>query len=101
MSDAMAAVYDRINYQKSALPVMYGDVDFTLTPERFTDDPQCSSATNAYLPAYSNASLVNPVFRATNTIRVVKLLRLLKLARVFKASRNDYDLFLFSIQLRD
>ena len=47
MSDAMAAVYDRINYQKSALPVMYGDVDFTLTPERFTDDPQCSSAAGA------------------------------------------------------
>ncbi|MBI1261457.1 MAG: DUF2236 domain-containing protein [Rhizobiales bacterium] len=39
MSTALEQVHQRIAYQKAALPVMYGDVDFTITPERFADAP--------------------------------------------------------------
>lgn len=44
MSGNLSAVYERIRYQKTALPVMYGAVDFDLTPERFTLDPAQSTA---------------------------------------------------------
>ncbi len=44
MSSNLDAVYDRIQFQKTALPVMYGDVDFDLTPERFTERSEESSA---------------------------------------------------------
>ena len=43
MTPDLRHVHDRIAYQKSALPVMYGDVDFDLIPERFTDRPEDSS----------------------------------------------------------
>lgn len=39
MSNTLEQVYQRIAYQKAALPVMYGDVDFSVTPERFTENP--------------------------------------------------------------
>lgn len=38
MHPSLAQVHDRIELQKSALPQMYGDVDFTQTPERYTQD---------------------------------------------------------------
>lgn len=38
MSNSLDQVYQRIAYQKAALPVMYGEVDFSLTPERFTEN---------------------------------------------------------------
>ena len=44
MTSTLDHVYKRIDLQKTALPVMYGDVDFSLTPERFTADPSESSA---------------------------------------------------------
>lgn len=38
MTASLDRVHERIQYQKSALPVMYGNVDFSVVPERFTDD---------------------------------------------------------------
>lgn len=61
MSDALAHVYDRINYQKSALPVMYGNVDFEITPERFTDDPGLSSAAGAKQYSQPPADMIERV----------------------------------------
>jgi mpaB/rubber oxygenase-like protein len=43
MHPSLAQVHDRIELQKSALPQMYGDVDFTQTPERYTQDVAQSS----------------------------------------------------------
>ena len=43
MHPSLAQVHDRIELQKSALPQMYGDVDFTQTPERYTQDVAESS----------------------------------------------------------
>lgn len=43
MHPSLAQVHDRIELQKSALPQMYGDVDFTQTPERYTQDVTQSS----------------------------------------------------------
>ena len=34
----------KVAAQKAALPALYGDVDFDITPERFTDDPKASVA---------------------------------------------------------
>ncbi|WP_454717563.1 oxygenase MpaB family protein [Caulobacter segnis] len=34
----------KVASQKTALPALYGDVDFDATPERFTDDPKASVA---------------------------------------------------------
>ena len=34
----------KVAAQKTALPALYGDVDFDVTPERFTDDPRASVA---------------------------------------------------------
>lgn len=42
MQTSLEHVYERIARQKTALPVMYGDVDFSQIPERFTEDPQQS-----------------------------------------------------------
>lgn len=38
MTADLQHVHDRIAFQKSALPDMYGGVDFSITPERFTSD---------------------------------------------------------------
>lgn len=43
MQISLEKVQERIAYQKTALPVMYGDVDFTATPERYTEDISVSS----------------------------------------------------------
>ena len=43
MTASLEDVHKRITLQKTALPVMYGDVDFSLTPERYTDDLSVSS----------------------------------------------------------
>lgn len=43
MRTSLKQVHQRIEYQKTALPVMYGDVDFSLTPERYTEDVSVSS----------------------------------------------------------
>ncbi len=43
MQVSLEKVHERIAFQKSALPVMYGDVDFTMTPERYTEDVSVSS----------------------------------------------------------
>ena len=43
MSVSLADVYKRVEYQKAALPVMYGDVDFDAAPERYTEDISVSS----------------------------------------------------------
>jgi hypothetical protein len=42
MQTSLERVRARIAHQKNALPEMYGDVDFAITPERFTDDPALS-----------------------------------------------------------
>lgn len=44
MSANLDHVYERINLQKTALPVMYGDVDFDIVPERFTENVDESTA---------------------------------------------------------
>ncbi|MCA8899900.1 MAG: DUF2236 domain-containing protein [Hyphomonas sp.] len=38
MSASLADVHARVEHQKTALPVMYGAVDFDAVPERYTDD---------------------------------------------------------------
>lgn len=43
MAPSIAQVHERIALQKSALPVMYGDVDFSATPERYTERVEESS----------------------------------------------------------
>ena len=43
MNVTLEAVRQRIEHQKTALPVMYGEVDFGMTPERYTDDVTVSS----------------------------------------------------------
>ncbi len=40
MQPALDHVYARIAHQKTALPALYGAVDFSITPERFTSDPR-------------------------------------------------------------
>ena len=42
MQSSLERVRARIVHQKTALPAIYGDVDFSITPERFTDDPRQS-----------------------------------------------------------
>jgi hypothetical protein len=44
MNAALEKVRAKVASQKTALPALYGDVDFDLTPERFTDDPKTSVA---------------------------------------------------------
>ena len=61
MSASLEHVYERIAYQKSALPVMYGDVDFSLTPERFTSDPQLSSAAGSKQYSQPPAEMIERV----------------------------------------
>jgi len=43
MQVSLEHVRQRIAFQKEALPVMYGDVDFSVTPERYTGDISVSS----------------------------------------------------------
>lgn len=43
MTTSLEEVHQRVRYQKAALPVMYGDVDFDAVPERYTDDITVSS----------------------------------------------------------
>lgn len=42
MDTSLEAVWARVRAQKTALPELYGEVDFDVTPERFTDDPALS-----------------------------------------------------------
>jgi len=44
MNAALEKVRAKVASQKTALPALYGDVDFDSTPERFTDDPKVSVA---------------------------------------------------------
>jgi hypothetical protein len=44
MNAALEKVRAKVASQKTALPALYGDVDFDATPERFTDDPKASVA---------------------------------------------------------
>ncbi len=44
MSAALDQVWAKVTSQKTALPALYGDIDFSITPERFTDDPAQSVA---------------------------------------------------------
>lgn len=44
MNAALEKVRAKVASQKTALPALYGDVDFDSTPERFTDDPKASVA---------------------------------------------------------
>lgn len=44
MAASLQHVHDRIELQKTALPAMYGEVDFEIVPERFTADPSESLA---------------------------------------------------------
>jgi hypothetical protein len=44
MNAALEKVRAKVASQKTALPALYGDVDFDVTPERFTDDPATSVA---------------------------------------------------------
>lgn len=43
MTVSLEQVHQRIEHQKTALPVMYGAVDFSASPERYTDDISVSS----------------------------------------------------------
>ncbi|MEZ5967638.1 MAG: oxygenase MpaB family protein [Hyphomonas sp.] len=43
MQTSLEQVHQRIAHQKAVLPAMYGDVDFSHTPERYTDDVSVSS----------------------------------------------------------
>ncbi|WP_395445797.1 DUF2236 domain-containing protein [Caulobacter sp. UC70_42] len=44
MNAALEKVRAKVASQKTALPALYGDIDFDLMPERFTDDPKASVA---------------------------------------------------------
>ena len=44
METPLDRVLAKVASQKTALPELYGDVDFRVTPERFTDDPAASVA---------------------------------------------------------
>ncbi|USQ97151.1 oxygenase MpaB family protein [Caulobacter sp. RL271] len=44
MPTPLERVRAKVAAQKTALPALYGDVDFDATPERFTDDPKASVA---------------------------------------------------------
>ncbi|WP_297509249.1 oxygenase MpaB family protein [uncultured Caulobacter sp.] len=44
MSASLDRVRTKVAAQKTALPALYGDVDFDVTPERFTTDPATSVA---------------------------------------------------------
>jgi hypothetical protein len=44
MNVALEKVRAKVAAQKTALPALYGDVDFDIMPERFTDDPAVSVA---------------------------------------------------------
>jgi hypothetical protein len=44
MQTPLERVRAKVAAQKTALPALYGDVDFDITPERFTDDPTASVA---------------------------------------------------------
>ncbi|WP_168077069.1 oxygenase MpaB family protein [Caulobacter sp. SSI4214] len=44
MSAALDQVWAKVTSQKTALPALYGDIDFSITPQRFTDDPAQSVA---------------------------------------------------------
>ena len=37
MNPSLAQVHERIALQKSALPEMYGNIDFSQSPERYTE----------------------------------------------------------------
>ncbi|MBY9066609.1 DUF2236 domain-containing protein [Hyphomonas sp. WL0036] len=43
MTASLEHVHQRVEHQKTALPVMYGAVDFSASPERYTDDVSVSS----------------------------------------------------------
>lgn len=52
MEKPLDRVLAKVASQKTALPELYGDVDFGVTPERYTDDPTASVA-----PRLSRAAL--------------------------------------------
>jgi len=43
MTASLEQVHQRIELQKTALPAIYGDIDFSQTPERYTEDLSVSS----------------------------------------------------------
>lgn len=43
MKVSLEALREKVFTQKERIPSLYGDVDFTVTPERFTDDPNVKS----------------------------------------------------------
>ncbi|MEU5407350.1 oxygenase MpaB family protein [Nocardia asteroides] len=51
MTTSLAGIRERIALQQHLLPDMYGAVDFTRRPERFTDAPDAESAIRAELAA--------------------------------------------------
>lgn len=44
MSNSLDALWEKVRAQKTLIPSLYGDIDFDLTPERFTDDINVLSA---------------------------------------------------------
>ncbi|MDX1803012.1 MAG: oxygenase MpaB family protein, partial [Alcanivorax sp.] len=38
MTQALDALWEKVRAQKTLIPSLYGDIDFNVTPERFTDD---------------------------------------------------------------
>lgn len=44
MTMSLEALQDKVRSQKDLIPSLYGDVDFSITPERFTDDLNIESS---------------------------------------------------------
>ena len=44
MARSLEALWEKVHAQKSRIPSLYGDIDFDVTPERFTDDIKTRSA---------------------------------------------------------
>ncbi len=38
MTQSLDALWEQVRAQKTRIPSLYGDIDFDVTPERFTDD---------------------------------------------------------------
>ena len=37
MTQSLDALWEKVRLQKTRIPSLYGDIDFDVTPERFTD----------------------------------------------------------------
>ena len=44
MTQSLDALWEQVRAQKTRIPSLYGDIDFDVTPERFTDDIHTRSA---------------------------------------------------------